>query len=66
VLGPGRPEVSCEQCFDLLDRLVDVEREGSRNESEARFPGMQAHLEGCPACREEHDLLYAYARGRER
>jgi hypothetical protein len=64
VLGPGRPELSCEQCFALLDRYVELELAGTQ--AEARFPGMEAHLEGCPACREEHELLLEYAREQER
>lgn len=60
LLGPGRPELSCEECFAVLDRYVEVELEEA--DADARFPGMDAHLEGCPACREEHELLLAYAR----
>jgi anti-sigma factor RsiW len=63
LLGPGRPEVSCEQCFASLDRYVELELAGT--EAEERFPGMEAHLEGCPACREEHELLLEYAREHE-
>ena len=58
VLGPGRPEVTCEECFDQLDRFVDLEVDGA--DADAEVPGMRAHLAGCPACREEHDLLLAY------
>jgi hypothetical protein len=64
LLGPGRPEVTCEECFALLDRYVDLEL--GESEPEAALPGMEAHFEGCPACREEHDLLLAYARERDR
>jgi hypothetical protein len=60
VLGPGRPELSCEQCFAVLDRYVELELAGT--DAEARFPGMEAHLVGCPACSEEHELLLAYTR----
>ena len=60
VLGPGRPEVSCEECFVLLDRYVAVEL--SAADADDRFPGLAAHLAGCSACREEHELLLAYAR----
>jgi len=60
LLGPGRPEVSCDECFALLDRYVELELE--RSDAEAQLPGMEAHLEGCPACREEHDLLLAFVR----
>jgi hypothetical protein len=58
VLGPGRPEVTCEECFALLDAYVELELACS--DAEARLPGMEPHLEGCPACREEHDLLLAF------
>ena len=57
-LGPRRPEVTCDECFDLLDRYVELEL--AEPDADARVPGMQAHLDGCPACREEHDLLLTY------
>jgi predicted anti-sigma-YlaC factor YlaD len=55
LLGPAGPEVSCETCFELLDQYVDLEAHGA--DADARLPGMRAHLEGCPACREDHDSL---------
>jgi anti-sigma factor RsiW len=58
LLGPAGPEVSCERCFELLDRFVEAELEGA--DPEARMPGMRAHLEGCPACREDHESLRAF------
>jgi len=61
VLGPGRPEVGCDECFALLDRYVELELAGA--DAEASFAGMEAHLLGCPACAEEHDLLLEYVRG---
>jgi hypothetical protein len=57
MLGPDGPEVTCEQCFELLDRYVDLEAAGA--DADASLPGMHAHLEGCPACREDHDSLLA-------
>ena len=57
LLGPSGPEVSCEACFELLDEYVDAELTGE--DADARLPGMREHLAGCPACREEHDSLYA-------
>ena len=59
LLGPGRPEVTCEVCFDELDRYVDLELSGA--DTEAAVPGMRAHLQGCPACSEEHQSLLALA-----
>ena len=61
VLGPVGPEVSCEQCFELLDEYVDLKLAGV--DADGRLPGMQAHLEGCPACREDYDSLRAFASG---
>ena len=56
-LGPVGPEVSCETCFELLDRYVELELEGA--DADATLPGLRAHLDGCPACHEEHDSLLA-------
>ena len=55
LLGPGGPEVSCEECFELLDQYVDLELAGE--DADARLPGMRAHLQGCPACSEDHESL---------
>ena len=60
LLGPGRPEMSCDECFATLDRYVDLEAAGA--DAEARYPGMEAHLEGCRACREEHDVLLQFVK----
>jgi hypothetical protein len=57
LLGPGEPEVTCEVCFDELDRYVELEVRGL--DAEAAVPGMAAHLRGCPACSEEHAGLTA-------
>jgi hypothetical protein len=59
VLGPAGPEVTCEACFEHLDRYVELERAQGATAAEAAVPGMQAHLEGCPACAEEHEGLHA-------
>jgi hypothetical protein len=55
LLGPVGPEVSCEECFELLD--VYVERELAGERPERTMPAMRAHLDGCPACREDHESL---------
>lgn len=57
LLGPAGPEVTCEQCFELIDVYVELEHQGASPDE--RIPGMRAHLEGCAACREEHDSLLA-------
>jgi hypothetical protein len=58
LLGPEGPELSCEECFEQLDRYVELELAGS-NADEA-IPGMRAHLEGCPACHEDHASLRTF------
>jgi hypothetical protein len=63
LLGPSGPEVTCDRCFEVLDRYVELEVAGG--DAEAEVPGMRAHLEGCPACRDEHDTLLALVRGEE-
>jgi hypothetical protein len=55
LLGPDGPEVSCEECFERLDEYVELELAG--DDADDRIPGMRAHLEGCPACREDHESL---------
>jgi hypothetical protein len=55
LLGPDGPEVSCDECFELLDEYVDLELAGQ--DADKRLPGMRAHLHGCPACREDHESL---------
>jgi hypothetical protein len=62
LLGPDGPEVTCEDCFEHLDEYVELELAGE--DADARLPGMRAHFEGCPACREDHESLRALvARG---
>jgi anti-sigma factor RsiW len=62
LLGTGEPEVTCEACFELLDRYVDAEVLG--HDADAAVPGMRAHLAGCPACFDEHESLKALVAGR--
>jgi hypothetical protein len=52
LLGPRGPEIGCDECFERLDEYVD-----GRD-----VPGMAAHLEGCPACREDYESLLALVR----
>ena len=61
LLGPGEREVGCEECFDELDRFVELELAGE--DADAAVPGLRAHLAGCPACRDEHDALVELLRG---
>ena len=61
LLGPAGPEVGCDECFDQLDRYVELELAGQ--DADAAVPGLRAHLAGCPACREEHESLRALVGG---
>jgi hypothetical protein len=61
LLGPAGPELTCEECFAQLDRYVELELAGRAADEEV--PGMRAHLEGCPACDEDHASLLALVRG---
>jgi hypothetical protein len=63
LLGPAGPEVGCEVCFEELDRYVDLELAGE--DVDAAIPGLGAHLDGCPACREEHESLLALVGGEQ-
>lgn len=59
VLGPTAEELSCEECFEHLDRYVELSLAGER--ADELVPGMRAHLEGCPACAEDYESLHALA-----
>jgi anti-sigma factor RsiW len=61
LIGPEGPEIGCDECFEVLDRYVDLEVAGQ--DADAAVPGLRAHLEGCPACREEHESLRALVSG---
>jgi hypothetical protein len=63
LLGPSEPEIGCDECFDKLDRYVELELTGK--DADGAIPGLRAHLAGCPACREEHDSLRALAAGEQ-
>jgi hypothetical protein len=57
LLGPADEEIGCDECFEQLDVYVELEVAGK--DADAGVPGLRAHLEGCPACREEHESLLA-------
>ena len=63
LLGPAGPEVGCDECFAELDRYVDLELAGA--DADAALPGLRAHLDGCLACREEHESLRALVGGEQ-
>jgi hypothetical protein len=55
LLGPAGPEIGCDECFERLDEYAEL----PAADAEARVPGMRAHLDGCPACREDYESLRA-------
>lgn len=64
VLGPQGPELTCEECFEQLDRYVELEL--ADGEPDREIPGMRAHLQGCPACGEDHESLRSYVAAQQR
>ena len=58
LVGPPGPELTCEECFEHLDRYVELELAGP--DADRSVPGMRAHLDGCPACDEDHESLLAF------
>jgi protein-arginine kinase activator protein McsA len=48
-------ELGCDECFDELDRFVEMKLEG-KNAVEA-LPLVQDHLERCNNCYEEFEAL---------
>jgi hypothetical protein len=54
LLGHLRPE---------LLAVVELELDG--RDADAAIPGLRAHLDGCPACREEHESLRALVSGEQ-
>jgi hypothetical protein len=63
LLGPSEPEIGCDECFELLNRYVELEL--ANEDPDRAIPGLRAHLEGCPACREEHESLRALVGGEQ-
>jgi len=57
LLGPAGSELTCEECFEMLDRYVELEL--LTTDADRELPGMHTHLHGCPACSEEHANLKA-------
>jgi hypothetical protein len=63
LFGPTEPEIGCDECFAKLDSYVELELAGQN--PDATIPGLRAHLDGCPACREEHESLRALVSGEQ-
>ena len=48
-------ELDCGHCYDELDRFIELKLAGKKA-SEA-MPLVQEHLDICPACKEEYEVL---------
>ena len=55
VLSTRPDEIGCDECFEQLDRFVEMRLAG-KNAAEA-MPLVQDHLERCRDCREEFEAL---------
>ena len=60
LLGPTEPELQCDECFEKIDEYVELELAGGA--ADDLIGGMRAHLDGCPACREEYESLRDFVR----
>lgn len=48
-------EIDCDTCFALLDEFVELELAGQS--AEEALPLVQHHLQRCPECKEEFEIL---------
>ena len=48
-------ELTCGHCYDELDHFIEIKLSG-KNAEEA-MPLVIEHLDRCPACREEYEVL---------
>ena len=60
VLTTRSDEIGCEECFQQLDRFVEMTLAG-KDPAEA-MPLVQDHLARCSECREEFEVLLAVLR----
>lgn len=60
VLTTRPDEIGCDECFEQLDRFVEMTLAG-KNAAEA-MPLVQDHLERCRNCREEFEALLTVLR----
>jgi hypothetical protein len=57
LLGPTGYQLDCQECFELLNEYAELELVGI--EAGTLIPGLRNHLEGCSACKEDHESLRA-------
>ena len=61
LLGSPQAEVGCDECFEMVDRYVELELA----DADAEIPRFQAHLAGCQVCREDYESLRAFVGGQQ-
>jgi hypothetical protein len=62
LLGPVGVDAGCDRGLALLDQFVELELAGG--DAAIAFPGLAAHLEGCPDCSEDYLALRRLASDR--
>lgn len=55
ILSTQSLEIGCDTCYAQLDQFVDLILVGK--DAAAAMPLVAAHLDHCPACREEFEAL---------
>ena len=48
-------ELTCGHCYDELDLFIEMKLSGKK--AEEAMPLVKEHLDRCPACREEYEVL---------
>ena len=60
LLGSSTDDPGCEACFEVLDQYAEVLLQGG--DAAKQFPELIAHIESCPACREDTEGFIAFLR----
>lgn len=51
-------ELDCDSLFQLMDKAVELAASGE--DVRSLLPGMGAHLDHCPDCRDQYETLTAF------
>ncbi len=63
VSGTREEEIGCDECFERLDRFVEIELSGL--DAPTAIPQVEDHLRKCGDCREEFEALLEALRAEE-
>lgn len=55
IINTREDEIGCDECFDKLDRFIELELKGKSPEE--ALPLVKDHLDRCKDCREEYEAL---------